>query len=51
MNNVAYQAKEAIIEKIHEDKPDSWPKSQFIKGNTKRHIEIIPKSERLNYIK
>ena len=47
MNNVAYQAvREAIYrKKFTQDKPDSWPKSHFIKGNTRGYIQIIPKSE------
>ncbi|MGM9944445.1 MAG: helix-turn-helix domain-containing protein [Lysinibacillus sp.] len=47
MNNVAYQAvREAIYRKnFTQHTPDSWPISYFIKGNTRGHIQIIPKSE------
>jgi len=47
MNNVVYQAvREAIYRKnFTQHKPDSWPTSHFIKGNTRGYIQIIPKSE------
>ena len=47
MNNVTYQAvREAIYRKnFTQHEPDSWPISYFIKGNTRGHIQIIPKSE------
>ena len=47
MNNVAYQAvREAIYRKnFTQHTPDSWPISYFVKGNTRGHIQIIPKSD------
>lgn len=53
MNNVAYQAvREAIYRKnFTQHKPDAWPISYFIKGNTRGNVQIIPKSEEDNLIK
>lgn len=47
LNSVAYHTvREAIYRKsFTEADKDKWPKYHFIKGNTKGHVQIIPKLE------
>lgn len=47
LNSVAYHAvREAMYRRdFTQGEPDSWPKYNFIKGNTKGHVRIIPKIE------